>query len=219
MRSRFLKLAAAALLGAVPAGALEVITSTLPAAVVHRPYGPDPIQVSGGGRCTYNHLSFRVIQGRLPDGVTLSAGGYLSGIPRQTGNFHFMVRIGNDCEVIGKSFVLRVEGAPILEASPASIEFHYRTGGATPEPARILVASSWRDLPYWIETGGADWIEIRPLLGRTPPDGHALHADPVSIAVDPLKLKPGTYRINLRIVAWQAANDVRIPVTVAVTAP
>jgi hypothetical protein len=217
--SRFLKLAAAAVLGVIPAGALDVVTTTLPAAIVHRPYGPDPIQVSGGGRCTYNHVSFRVIQGRLPDGMTLSPGGYLSGIPRQTGNFPFMVRIGNECEVIGKSFALRVEGAPILEVSPASLEFHHRIGAANPDPAQILVASSWRDLPYWIEAAGADWIAIQPLLGRTPPDGHALHADPVRIGVDPTKLKPGVYRTSIRIVAWQAANEVRIPVTVTVTAP
>lgn len=208
-----------AILSVAPAFALEVLTATLPAAVVHRPYGPDPIQVTGGSRCAYNNVSFRVIHGRLPEGVTLSSGGYLSGIPRQTGTFPFMVRIGNDCEVIGRNFALRVEGAPILTVSPPALEFDSQAGSAPLEPARILVSSSWRDLPYWIEAEGADWIDCRPLLGRTPPEGHSLQADPVLVGVDPSKLKPGVYRVSLRILTWQATNEVRIPVTVRVSAP
>ncbi|MBL8230714.1 MAG: hypothetical protein JNL98_19635 [Bryobacterales bacterium] len=198
---------------------IEVLTRDLPAAVIHRPYGPDPILVTGGGRCIANNMSFRVIQGRLPDGVSLSSGGYLSGVPRETGTFPFMVRIANECTTIGRSFALRVEGAPILSISPATLHFQYQIGGPLPEPARVLVAASWKDLPYWIEAEGASWVDFRPLLGRTPPEGHAMQADPVLVSVDPSKLKPGVYRTSIRAVTWQGTNEARIPLVLTISEP
>lgn len=215
----FLVLAAMALIPVPPARGIEVLTGSLPVAVIHHPYGPDPILVVGGGRCLSNNLSFRVIQGRLPDGVFLSSGGYLSGVPRETGTFPFMVRIANECAAIGRSFALRVEAAPILAVSPAALHFQYRVGGPLPEPARVLVAASWKDLPYWIEAEGADWVSFRPTLGRTPPEGHALQADPVIVSVDPSKLKPGVYRTSIRVVTWQGANEVRLPLVMTVSQP
>ncbi|MCS7026370.1 MAG: hypothetical protein NZV14_16345 [Bryobacteraceae bacterium] len=199
--------------------ALEIIPSSLPIAVIHRVYGPEPIQVTGGGRCTVNNISFRLIQGRLPEGMWLSSGGYLGGTPREAGQFPFLVRIANDCLVLARSFVLRVEGAPVLQVWPLSLHLQYELGQTPVLAERILIAGSWRDLPYWIEAEDADWIDLRPLLGRTPPEGHALSSDPVTIVLKPSKLKPGIYRTSIRVLAGYGAAEARLPLTLRVTVP
>ncbi|MBL8177921.1 MAG: hypothetical protein JNK48_24805 [Bryobacterales bacterium] len=198
---------------------LEIATLGLPTAIVHKPYHHDPIIALGPSRCGLNSQQFRVVLGELPPGMLLHASGYLSGTPSRTGSFQFLVRVGNDCEHATRLFELKVEGAPILVHAPDSLEFEYTINGPLPEPQTVVVSSSWPDMPYGIEAAGADWLDAQALRGRTqiPDGGHA--GDPVTIRIEPGKLKPGTYRTALRVSAWQSANSPLIPVTLKIHPP
>ncbi|MBS1831009.1 MAG: putative Ig domain-containing protein [Acidobacteria bacterium] len=195
---------------------LEIATSTLPTAIVHKPYKQDPIIALGPSRCPQNNLHFRLAFGQLPPGLQLTSSGYLTGTPTQTGTYQFLVRAGNDCEYTTRPFTLKVEGAPIFVTFPDSLDFEYTPNGPIPTPQTVLVSSSWPDMPYSIDPIGATWLSADPLRGRTQlPDGpHS--GDPVAISIDPAKLTPGTYRATLRISAWQATNSPTIPVTLRV---
>lgn len=202
---------------AIGGQALEIVTASLPVAVLHRPYTPEPLRIGGGARCTTNAPSVRIIRGGLPEGLSLSAAGFFTGVPRQRGVFQFTLEAANVCERTWKNLVLQVDGAPILQVEPDSLVFQYRQGEPVPAAAKLLVASSWHDLPYSIEADGASWIVLRPLRGRTPVPNDALIADPVRVAIDPSKLAPGVYRAMIRVTTWGPANEPLIPVTLTVT--
>src|SRR5215475_12411711 len=105
----------------VPAFGLEILTRELPVAVLNRPYGAEPLTVSGGGQCTENGPSFRVIAGALPDGLRLTPAGYWEGIPKTEGIYWFTVRVANSCQATSRVYSLRVDGMPILVASEQSL--------------------------------------------------------------------------------------------------
>ena len=198
---------------------LEIATIALPTAIVHKPYQPDPVIALGPSRCPQNSVHFRVAFGHLPPGLRLSAGGYLTGTPTQTGNYQFLVRAANDCESTTQVFDLRVDGAPIFVVVPDTLEFEYTINGPLPPPQTVLVASTWLDMPYSIDPVGGGWISAEPLRGRTAIGEGAHSGDPVSIVIDPGKLPPGTYRAHLRISSWQSTNSPTIPVTLKIHPP
>lgn len=202
---------------AAPVGGLEIVTERLPPAVIHRPYTPEPLLIGGGERCTLNNVRVRIAFGRLPAGIRLSAAGLFSGVPLETGDFDFIVRAANDCQSATRAFTLRVRGAPILNASPQSLQFVSTGGGPPPEPQKLLVSADWQDLPYAVHAD-APWLHLEPHSGRTPPPGSALNADPVVVRVDASQLAPGTYFASIKVTAWQAVREVLIPVTLLVRA-
>lgn len=203
---------------ALAAGAgIDFRTAVLPPAILHKPYSPPPLVAMGGGRCVPNIIGFDVIEGRLPKGISLSPAGVFSGMPEEEGVYSLLVRAQNECISYSRKLVLRVEGPPILELSPERLEFHYQPGTALPAAQSLHVSANVPDLAYSIESEGAAWLELRPARGRTPPDGSALRHDMVEVAVDPLKLKPGEYRVRVRAEAWQAANSPSAWITIRIT--
>ncbi len=198
--------------------AVEITTEVLPDAVVHRPYDPAPLTAAGGHRCTQNNINFSVVLGKLPPGITLSGGGFFSGVPPETGQFTFVVRAQNDCGMATRTYTLRVDGAPVLVLEPDSLEFRYRVGDPPPPPQSLRVASSWSGLPYSIYAEGAAWIQLRPLRGRTPPPGSGHSADTVAVVVDPSKLTPGVYRGWVKLTAFETTNEPTVPVKLTVSA-
>jgi hypothetical protein len=195
---------------------LEILTADLPPAIVGRPYNPEPLIVGGGGACPMNNPSFRILWGDLPAGVRLSAAGYFSGVPRRTGTYPLLIQAASDCARVRREFTLTVGAAPILFLTPAELTIRYRAGGPPPASGTLLVTSSWGDLAYAVDASGADWLSLRPLNGRTPVPGSALTGDPVQVAADPNKLKPGTYRAFVRASAWESLNQPLATVTLIV---
>src|SRR5262249_8242231 len=97
--------------------AITVSPSTLTNATVGVGYGPVQFTQSGGeGPSTWS-----VSSGALPDGVTLNAGGQLTGTPVVTGTFTFTVR-GTDVNgCFGEVTVtLIVQCPPIIVVNPNS---------------------------------------------------------------------------------------------------
>ncbi len=71
----------------------------------------DTLQISGGGGVTV----WSVIGGALPQGLTLSTAGVVSGFPAQTGNFSYTARV-TSCSTVSRAFTLSVT-APTLATS------------------------------------------------------------------------------------------------------
>lgn len=188
---------------------------TLPTAVVHRPYTPEPLRFTGGGECSQNEVSVRVVFGRLPDGVTLSAAGEFSGTPSQIGTYTFLLRAANACRQATRALTLRVDGAPLLVITPDSLTFHCRAGEAPPAQT-IRVASNWQDMAYSTNMENTPWLKLSPLRGRTPVHGSGFVADVVSVSIQPEKLAPGTYHSRIKLTTWQVLNEPVIPVTLVV---
>jgi len=68
----------------------------------------DTLRITGGGGVT----TWSVTSGALPQGVTLSASGVVSGFPRQTGNFTYTATVVS-CDTKISTFTLSVT-APTL---------------------------------------------------------------------------------------------------------
>ena len=198
---------------------LEIATTTLPVAIVHMPYVADPIVALGPSRCTQNNVHFRVAYGELPAGMRLTAGGYLTGTPSQTGLFRILVRAGNDCEYATQILDLKVDGSPILTTHPDHLEFEHTIDGPVPPPQTLLVSSTWSDLPYSADSIESPWLKAEVRRGRTELNGGGLSGDAVSIRVDPQGLAAGTYHGVVRLAAWRAANTPSIPVILKIHAP
>ncbi len=94
-----------------------ITTTSLPEGVVSQAYGPVTLQKTG------NSGTWAVTSGALPTGVTLSAGGVLSGTPSQAGNFFPTVTFTEaNGTTDSQGLVLHVsaQGAPVL--GPATLD-------------------------------------------------------------------------------------------------
>ena len=67
---------------------LEVLTTLVPNAVVNTPYTTQ-LQATGGAA----PYSWKVTAGALPEGLTLSSSGVISGVPSGQGQFSFTVEV------------------------------------------------------------------------------------------------------------------------------
>jgi hypothetical protein len=98
--------------------AITILPATLPNASVGAPYAPVNLTATGGTA----PYTFSVINGALPNGLTLTPTGTISGVPTSTGNFTFTVRAtdnvncpGTRTYVIAIGSTLSAEGGPTLD--------------------------------------------------------------------------------------------------------
>jgi hypothetical protein len=138
-----------------------------------------------GERCSSNVVQFQVGSGQLPEGISLSPGGYFSGTPWRLGTAAFAVRARNRCGDTTRVFTLRVDAAPILLLDRDSVAFTCKHGDAGPQEQTVFVNSTWRDMACSIDAAGIPWVEVRQLRGRTPAENSPLRGDPLSISIDP----------------------------------
>ena len=72
------------------------------------------LDVSGGGTFTFSLSS-----GRLPDGLTLSPAGSITGVPTRQGTFDFViVATDNQGNSPVKSFTIQIQPSPLVVADP-----------------------------------------------------------------------------------------------------
>jgi len=93
-------------------GSSPTITSAnaRPSGIMGAAYA-DTLQISGGGGVTV----WSVIGGALPQGLTLSSAGVLSGFPQRTGNFSYTASV-TSCGTLSRAFTVSV-AAPTLATS------------------------------------------------------------------------------------------------------
>jgi hypothetical protein len=93
---------------------LVIRTTSLPKAYVHRSYEAR-LEAQGGAP----PLRWEVTDGSLPNGITLSADGVLSGTPAATGEFHFAVTVRDS----GKPAYQRQQPLSLLVVAPLLAEW------------------------------------------------------------------------------------------------
>ncbi len=107
----------AALTLSVAAGVLDVTTATLPSGRQGEPYAAQ-LAVAGGQA----PFDWRVESGALPQGVSLSASGLLSGTPAVSGGFSFSVRVTDARQSVGtRALTLSVDPPVVPEVIHAAI--------------------------------------------------------------------------------------------------
>lgn len=201
------------LAAAAPAAPPRIVTEELPRAIIGQPYDA-ALEIATDGGCPAGDVLLSRGSGKMPRGLHLGYGG-LSGTPRELGIFRFWVRAGNRCSTSAKELVLAVTGKPILRAAPEGLEFECRAGGETPPAQPVLIAGTWPDLPY-SAVPAADWLNVQAESGATPPSGAAFTGDRLWVRVAPQKLAAGTYRAEIVISSWHAANAPTVPVTLKI---
>lgn len=197
-----------------PATDMEILTATLPWAIAGRNYTPPPLETRVSGRCPFGTVGYSVVGGVLPPGIQMSAAGYFSGVPAQTGRYPLIIRAANVCMWTARRFELVVTGAPLLLVEPARIEIRVTAGERAPaEPVRV--SGTWPDAAYRV-LADAPWISAAPERGRIPLAGGALEADVVHVSVSSKDLPPGRYEGALRFTMADAANAPRVAVVLVV---
>lgn len=157
--------------------------------------------------------TFRISQGALPPGLSLAAGGAISGTPSFAGNFTFTIEVadarGNASE---RPCSIRILGP--LSVFPTALTFTMDASGEAPPPQYLSVVTGAPDIPFiaQIATTGGAWLQTPAVSGRTP----AL----MEFRVASLSgLPAGTYNGQITVTAETAANrTVSLPVTLIVRA-
>lgn len=197
-----------------PATDMEILTMALPWAIAGRNYAPPPLETRTSGRCPLGTVGYSVVAGVLPPGVQMSAAGYFSGVPLQTGRYSLIIRAANVCIWTARRFDLVVTGAPLLLVEPARIEIRVTAGERAP-PESVRVSGTWPGAAYRV-LADAPWIGATPELGRIPFAGGGLAADVVQVSVSGKDLPPGRYEGALRFTMAEAANAPLVTVVLVV---
>lgn len=191
-------------------GQPQLVTSCpLPDATLNQPYQQTLVATSG-----FPPYSWRLAQGQLPQGITLSATGVLAGTPVEAGAFPFSVEIiDSRSNLTSRPCSLRVLGP--LTASPSSITFVADAGGETPPPQYLSLFTGAPDVPLLVQftSTSGNWLQPPPLAHQTP-------------ALIPLRvtnfstLAPGTYSGVITVTTDAAASrSLTIPVSLTIRPP
>ena len=105
--------------------------SARPDGVMGATYG-DTLRISGGGGGTV----WTITGGALPQGLTLSAAGVVSGFPRQTGNFSYTATVVS-CDTKSQTFTLSVT-APTLATADVTTQLLGPTAPLNADQVRYL---------------------------------------------------------------------------------
>ncbi len=93
-----------------------------------------------------------------------------------------------------------------LAVSPATLQFSYITGDASPPAQSIQIANSGTGTLSWTATSSASWMTVSPASGTAP--------STLSISISPAGLSAGAYTGSIQIASAGASNT---PVSVGVT--
>ena len=123
---------------------VSVTTTTLPGGVTGAAY--NQTLAASGGTAPYSWL---VTSGNLPTGLTLGAGGVISGIPTTAGTATFTV------QATDKGGLTATQALGIIVIAPPSVTTTTLPGGVTGTAYSQTLAASGGTAPYsWLVTGG-----------------------------------------------------------------
>ena len=96
---------------------ITIDPATISAGTMGAPYNQPLMQIGGAGAAT-----FSVVGGELPNGVSLSPGGILSGTPTMSGSFNFTVRATDINNCFGeRSYTLTINPCPPIAITPETL--------------------------------------------------------------------------------------------------
>ena len=197
--------------------ALQLLAATveLPVGIMNRTYEAPPLELLGGARCRTVDAGFRIVRGALPQGLTLSSRGSISGTPRQEGRFSLQIEAASGCRQSYFDVQLQIQGGLILHANQQSVSWVWKHGESPPAGVEVLVDGNWPDLAYSIE-GVPLWLEVSARLGALPPRSSAFEADMVVLKPKVDGLVAGKHKATLVITAWGASRSPPISVELVV---
>lgn len=85
-----------------------IVTKEIPEAVKYVHYGT---MIQSNNKYSWNDVSFKFVEGKLPEGMVIEKNGEIYGVPKETGEFSFTVRMDNSYGAFGSSertFTLKV---------------------------------------------------------------------------------------------------------------
>jgi uncharacterized protein (TIGR03437 family) len=105
---------------------------------------------------------------------------------------------------------LTVATDPVLQASPAAVNFQFQAGGTNPPPQMVVISNFGPSLALGVSVSSAPWLTATPASGASP--------TAILLSVDPGTLSPGTYNANVQVTGTGATNSpLTIPVTLQIT--
>src|SRR5919197_3866970 len=133
----------------------------------------DSLTISGGSN---GGMTWTIIAGALPQGVTLLANGRLFGYPQQTGNFRYTAQVSS-CDTQSKVFKMSVT-APTLVTGDVVAQLLGPTAPLTADQLRYLDllgnnngSFDIGDFLAWVKTTGAPLtaVMLQALQGKGNP--------------------------------------------------
>ncbi len=100
-----------------------IVTDSIPEAVKYVPYGT---MIQNSNKYSWNKVSYKWIDGNLPDGMVIKSNGEIYGVPTETGEFTFTMRLDNShgsFEDSEATFTLKV-----IENTDANVDAATDTG-------------------------------------------------------------------------------------------
>lgn len=184
----------------------KITTTTLPNGTVDTEY--KQTLTATGNNITWNLASGST----LPDGLSLSEGGVLSGIPTAANTYTFTVTATNDAGSDSKEFTLTIGVAPVysITAEPLKLDFGTLTEGYTPASQMVTITNNGNQELTLTQPASTEHFEVGNLSTLTlPANGTA------TFTVQPKAgLAAGTYSENIDVTA---SNNVTLSIPASLT--
>ena len=133
----------------------SIITKEIPGAVKYVPYGT---MIQNSNKYGWNTVSYSMIGGKLPEGMTVRQNGEIYGVPQETGEFTFTVRMTNshyDFSASERTFTLTV-----AENTDANVEGATDQGYTLTQRIQNVTADSNADQTLVSQGEYAEFVDI-----------------------------------------------------------
>lgn len=169
----------------------KITTTTLPNGTVDTEY--KQTLTATGNNITWNLASGST----LPDGLSLSEGGVLSGIPTAANTYTFTVTATNDAGSDSREFSLKIGVAPVfsITAEPLKLDFGTLTEGYTPASQTVTIINNGNQELTLTQPASTEHFEVGNLSKTELAVG-----EEVTFTVQPKAgLAAGTYSENITV--------------------
>lgn len=149
-------------------------------------------------------ITWSVTGGDLPDGLSLSEDGVLSGTPTTADTYNFTVTATNDAGSDSKEFTLTIGVAPVysITAEPLKLDFGTLTEGYTPASQMVTITNNGNQELTLTQPASTEHFEVGNLSKTELAVG-----EEVTFTVQPKAgLTAGTYSENIDVTASNNAT-------------
>ena len=157
-------------------------------------------------------ITWRITDGSLPDGLSLSEDGVLSGTPTTADTYNFTVTATNNAGSDNQKFTLTIGVAPVysITAEPLKLDFGTLTEGYTPASQMVTITNNGNQPLTLNQPASTGHFEVGNLSTLTlPANGTA------TFTVQPKAgLAAGTYSENIDVTA---SNNVTLSIPASLT--
>lgn len=184
----------------------KITTTTLPNGTVDTEY--KQTLTATGSNITWNLASGST----LPDGLSLSEGGVLSGIPTAANTYTFTVTATNDAGSDSKEFTLTIGVAPVysITAEPLKLDFGTLTEGYTPASQMVTITNNGNQELTLTQPASTEHFEVGNLSKTELAVG-----EEATFTVQPKAgLTAGTYSENIDVTA---SNNITLSIPASLT--